>query len=89
MTTIPPLTRDCNSWVVTPPAGRAIELFTLRNVEKAAAAGWRIETASDYLYGFDVVCTIEGDAADRASHMRAEAICLALDKQLRLARNQP
>ena len=50
MTTIPPITRDCNSWVVTPPAGRAIELFTLRNVEKAAAAGWRIETASDYLY---------------------------------------
>lgn len=50
MTAIPPLTRDCNSWVVTPPVGRAIELFTMRNVEKAAAAGWQIETASDYLH---------------------------------------
>lgn len=49
MTAIPPLPHNCNSWVVTPPVGRAIELFTRRNVEKAAAAGWRIETAIDYL----------------------------------------
>lgn len=50
MTAIPPLTRDCNSWVATSPSGRVLEFFTRRNVEKAAAAGWRIETASDYLY---------------------------------------
>lgn len=50
MTAIPPLTRYCNSWVVTPPVGRAIELFTRRNVEKAVAAGWRIETTIDYLH---------------------------------------
>lgn len=49
MTAIPPLPHNCNSWVVTPPVGRAIELFTLRNVEKAAAAGWRVETTIDYL----------------------------------------
>ena len=50
MTAIPPLPHNCNSWVVTPPVGRAIELFTMRNVEKAAAAGWRVETTIDYLH---------------------------------------
>jgi hypothetical protein len=50
VTAIPPLTRDCNSWVVTSPSGLVLEFFTRRNVEKAAAAGWRIETASDYLH---------------------------------------
>lgn len=52
-------------------------------------AGMRLVVRLPAVDGFDVVCTIEGDATDRVSHMRAEAICLALDKQLRLARNQP
>lgn len=50
MSAIPPLPHNCNSWVVTPPVGRAIELFTARNVEKAAAAGWKVEAAIDYLH---------------------------------------
>lgn len=52
-------------------------------------AGTRLVVRLPSVYGFDVVCIIEGDTTDRVSHMRAEAICLALDKQLRLARNQP
>lgn len=49
MTPIPPLERSCGSWVVTSPAGTVYEFFGRRNVEKAAAAGWRIETALQYL----------------------------------------
>ncbi len=49
-TPIPELPHTCNSWVVTSPDGsRRHELWTRANVEKAAAAGWRIETAHAYL----------------------------------------
>lgn len=50
---IPALPRGCGSWIVTSPAGRVVELYERRNVEKAAAAGWRIETAVDYLVRFN------------------------------------
>ena len=52
-------------------------------------AGTRLVVRLPAVDGLDIVCTLEGDIAERATHMRAEAICLALDKQLRLARNQP
>jgi len=48
-TPIPALPSTCNSWVVTSPAGTVYEFGNRRNVEKAAAAGWRIETAAEYL----------------------------------------
>ncbi len=35
------------------------------------------------------VCIIAGDPASEVANMRADAICTALDRQLRLARNQP
>lgn len=49
-TPIPALPHTCNSWVVTSPdCARRYELWERANVERAAAAGWRIETAHDYL----------------------------------------
>lgn len=48
-TPIPELPRTCNSWVVTTPEGPVYELWDRCNVEQAAAAGWRIETAHAYL----------------------------------------
>lgn len=47
---IPPLPPRCGSWVVTSPDGRVFELFDRTNVKRAAADGWRIETAIDYLH---------------------------------------
>ena len=52
-------------------------------------AGTRLVVRLPAVDGFDVVCTLEGSAIDGANHMRASAICTALDRQLRLARNQP
>jgi hypothetical protein len=47
---IPELEPHCGSWIVSAPnAGAVVELFERRNVERAAAAGWRIETAAQYL----------------------------------------
>lgn len=48
-TRIPELGARCNSWVVTSPHGKVFELFDRKNVEKAAKAGWQIETAINYL----------------------------------------
>lgn len=50
---IPALPHGCGSWVVTSPAGRVLELYDRANVEKAAAAGWKIETALQYLARFN------------------------------------
>ena len=47
---IPELPHSCGSWICTSPQGAVREFYTRRNVEKAAAAGWRIETAFDYLH---------------------------------------
>lgn len=47
--TIPPLELHCGSWIVTAPDGHVVELFKRANVERAAQAGWRIETAVTYL----------------------------------------
>lgn len=49
LTPIPTLPHGSGSWVCTSPAGAVLEFFNRRNVEKAAAAGWRIETALAYL----------------------------------------
>lgn len=49
MATIPALEPHCGSWIVTSPEGRVIELFTERNVQTVADAGWRVETAAAYL----------------------------------------
>ena len=46
---IPELPPGCGSWIVTSPTGRVVELFTAVNVHKAAAAGWKVETALAYL----------------------------------------
>lgn len=46
---VPSLERESGSWVVTSPKGRVVELFDRANVEKACAAGWRVETALQYL----------------------------------------
>jgi hypothetical protein len=37
------------SWIVTSPAGKVVELYERPNVEKARAAGWKIEEAGAYL----------------------------------------
>lgn len=47
-TRIPALERS-GSWIVTSPSGTVREIYERRNVEKAAKAGWRIETAGQYL----------------------------------------
>lgn len=49
-TPIPALPHGSGSWVCTSPAGVVREFFNRRNVEKAAAAGWRIEPVGDYLH---------------------------------------
>lgn len=46
---IPALEPHCGSWMVTSPAGTVTELFDRSNVERAAQAGYRIETAAKYL----------------------------------------
>lgn len=47
---IPPLPHGCGSWVVTAPDGLVYELHKRSNVRLAAAQGWKIETAADYLH---------------------------------------
>lgn len=46
---IPELEPHCGSWMVTSPAGDIRELFERGNAERALAAGWRVETAAQYL----------------------------------------
>jgi len=38
-----------NSWVITLPDGRVIEVFNKDNADKARKHGWKVETAMDYL----------------------------------------
>jgi len=46
---VPALPPRCGSWIVTSPGGRVVELFEPANVRTAIRAGWRAETALDYL----------------------------------------
>ena len=46
---IPELEPHCGSWVCTSPEGVVREFYDRANVEKAARAGYRIETAAAYL----------------------------------------
>ncbi len=48
MTRAPDLEPHCGSWIATSGA-RVVELFTRRDADKLAAAGWRVETAAQYL----------------------------------------
>lgn len=58
---VPELPHGCGSWIVTAPDGRVFELYERANVRKAAAAGWRIETAVDYLVRINRM-RVEADA---------------------------
>jgi hypothetical protein len=49
MMAIPELERHCGSWIATLPNGVVAEFFDRRNAEKADAAGWKVETAAQYL----------------------------------------
>lgn len=54
VTVIPELEPHCGSWIVRKKAGAQIyELFDRANVEKAAAAGWEIWTALQWLAEFN------------------------------------
>lgn len=46
---IPELESICGSWICTSPAGTVREFSERSNVERAAAAGWKIETALQHL----------------------------------------
>lgn len=46
---IPDLEPRCGSWICTAPNGQAFEFFLASNVQKAAKAGWKVETAGEYL----------------------------------------
>ena len=46
---IPELEPYCGSWVCTAPNGDVREFYSRENVERAAKAGYRIETAAGYL----------------------------------------
>jgi len=37
------------SWIITTPQGQVFETFSKANADKAQAAGWKVETAMDYL----------------------------------------
>lgn len=50
---IPELEPHCGSWVCTAPDGQVLEFYSLNNVERAERAGWRIETAAQYLARFN------------------------------------
>ena len=47
---IPPLPHGCGSWICTSPNGMRREFYGRRNVGIAAIAGWKVETAIDYLH---------------------------------------
>lgn len=47
---IPELPHGCGSWVCSGPNGQRYEFFERSNVERASAAGWRVETTIDYLH---------------------------------------
>lgn len=48
--TIPTLEPHCGSWVCTSPDGRTVrEFFEPANARRAAAGGWKVETAAQYL----------------------------------------
>jgi len=46
---VPALERQSGSWIATNPDGQVVEFFNRANAEKAHAAGWRVETALQYL----------------------------------------
>jgi hypothetical protein len=47
---IPELEPHCGSWVCTTPAGgHPMETFTRDTAEILSGAGWRVETAAQYL----------------------------------------
>ncbi len=47
---IPELEPHCGSWVCTPPSGGlGMETFTRNTAEVLSGAGWRVETAAQYL----------------------------------------
>lgn len=48
-TSIPDLEPHCGSWICISPLGTVREFFSRANTEKAAAYGWRVETAAQYL----------------------------------------
>lgn len=61
-TPIPDLEPYCGSWTVTSPDGEVVELFTRANVERAAAAGWRVETTTQYLCRINAEIKARGGA---------------------------
>jgi hypothetical protein len=46
---IPELAHGCGSWICTPPNGQPMETFTRSTAEILSGAGWRVETAGEYL----------------------------------------
>jgi hypothetical protein len=46
---IPQLEPHCGSWIVTSPQNVVRELFERANVERAVAAGWKVETTLQWL----------------------------------------
>ena len=60
-TPIPALSRACNSWIVTSPRGTVTEIWGQANIQRASQAGYRIETAGDYLAR--VNAQIKGESA--------------------------
>lgn len=45
----PELESHCGSWIVTSPTGTVRELYERGNAQKAFDAGWKVETAGQYL----------------------------------------
>jgi hypothetical protein len=46
---LPELEPHCGSWIATSPTGHAVELFERANAQRALNAGWKVETAAQYL----------------------------------------
>lgn len=46
---VPDLERESGSWIATSPTGQVVEFFDRADAEKVCAAGWRVETALQYL----------------------------------------
>ena len=61
MNAIPELERHCGSWIVTSPSGRVTELYERANVEKALAAGYKVQTALAYLCEFNKSISSDAD----------------------------
>ncbi|WP_300379603.1 hypothetical protein [Henriciella sp.] len=51
--TLPRLEPRCGSWICTSPTGHVVETFMKPKAQQALDAGWKVQTAQQYLAGLN------------------------------------